>query len=290
MVLGIIFAFGALLCWGFGDFFIQQTTRRIGDFKALFFIGLTGSILLLPFGLKELPLLFSKPFDLGILLAGSLIAMIFAPINFESLKRGKIAIVEPIIGSEIIITAAIGIFLLKEAVSLNQILLILIVFIGIALAVTANHQVLSKNRRLEAGIFLAILAALGLAVSNTIIGTSSQRTSPYLTIWVIWTLIAIFSFGYLLINKRLRALVQDFREHKKVIIPQSLFDTSGWLLFGLAATRIPISIAITISGGYVVLAVLLGVLVGREKLRTHQWLGIALVIAGEILLSAIISG
>ncbi len=28
--LGIIFALGALLCWGFGDFFIQRTSRKTG--------------------------------------------------------------------------------------------------------------------------------------------------------------------------------------------------------------------------------------------------------------------
>lgn len=40
--IGILFAFIALISWGFGDFFIQKTTRIIGSWKALFFIGIVG--------------------------------------------------------------------------------------------------------------------------------------------------------------------------------------------------------------------------------------------------------
>jgi len=49
---GIIFAFGAMLFWGFGDFLIQRTTRKIGDIETLAFISIFGSIGLLPVLLK----------------------------------------------------------------------------------------------------------------------------------------------------------------------------------------------------------------------------------------------
>ncbi len=34
--LSILFAFCAMICWGFGDFLIQRTVRKIGDVEALF--------------------------------------------------------------------------------------------------------------------------------------------------------------------------------------------------------------------------------------------------------------
>src|SRR5688500_18454885 len=46
---GIFFALIALFSWGFGDFFIQRTTRVIGIWKALFFIAFTGGMVLFPF-------------------------------------------------------------------------------------------------------------------------------------------------------------------------------------------------------------------------------------------------
>ena len=55
----LLFAFLAMLCWGFGDFFIQRTTRKIGDVESLAYIGIIGSIILLPFVIKDFSLLFS---------------------------------------------------------------------------------------------------------------------------------------------------------------------------------------------------------------------------------------
>ena len=47
--LGIIFAFAAMLCWGFGDFLIQKSTRKFGDVETLFFISFFGAVVLFPF-------------------------------------------------------------------------------------------------------------------------------------------------------------------------------------------------------------------------------------------------
>lgn len=57
------------------------------------------------------------------------------------------------------------------------------------------------------------------------------------------------------------------------------------MAFAAAATFAPISVATTISGGYVALAVLLGIFVSREKVKPHQMFGIALVSVGVIVLS-----
>ncbi len=57
--LAVLFAFGAMLCWGIGDFLIQRTVRKIGDVETLAFIGLIGSIVLLPFVLPQISMIFS---------------------------------------------------------------------------------------------------------------------------------------------------------------------------------------------------------------------------------------
>ncbi len=55
---GIGFAFVAMLCWGIGDFLIQRSTRKIGDWETLFVITLFGSLILLPFVYRGIPALF----------------------------------------------------------------------------------------------------------------------------------------------------------------------------------------------------------------------------------------
>jgi len=55
---GIGLAFVAMLCWGIGDFWIQKSTRKVGDSEALFFITAFGAAVLLPFVYKDIPALF----------------------------------------------------------------------------------------------------------------------------------------------------------------------------------------------------------------------------------------
>src|SRR3990167_9067947 len=52
--LGIIFALIALVSWGVGDFFIQRSARKFGDWESIFAIEITGLVVLLPFVFRDL--------------------------------------------------------------------------------------------------------------------------------------------------------------------------------------------------------------------------------------------
>jgi|GEM_PF-4617325 3-methyladenine DNA glycosylase Mpg len=52
-MLGVLLALGALASWTVGDFFIQRTSRKLGIWKALFFITILGAIVLFPFRQSE---------------------------------------------------------------------------------------------------------------------------------------------------------------------------------------------------------------------------------------------
>ena len=102
--IGVIAAFGAMLCWGFGDFYIQKATRKLGDVEALFFIGLIGSVILFPFVFKELPFVFSNYNIMLALFFLGFVTLVVSIMNFQALKEGKLAIVEPILEFELPVT------------------------------------------------------------------------------------------------------------------------------------------------------------------------------------------
>src|SRR3989344_1783827 len=112
--LGILFAIGAMLAWGFGDFFIQRTTRKLGDWETLFILDFFGMIILLPFVYKEIIPLFESP-AFVILIIASLVLHAGALLNFEAMKRGKLAVVELVFAVEVPITAFLAIALIGEA-------------------------------------------------------------------------------------------------------------------------------------------------------------------------------
>jgi len=99
--LSIIFAFLAMICWGFGDFFIQRCTRKIGNLESLAYIGIIGTLLLIPFIIKDFDLIFSSS-NLFLLLGLGIITFIAAILDFEALKEGKLSVIDVLLEIELI--------------------------------------------------------------------------------------------------------------------------------------------------------------------------------------------
>ncbi len=99
---GIGLAFVAMLCWGIGDFWIQKSTRKVGDLEALFFVTAFGALVLLPFVYRDIPALFAESSQ-ALMVLGVLCVVLFiaAILDFEALRVGKLAIVEPIWSFEV---------------------------------------------------------------------------------------------------------------------------------------------------------------------------------------------
>lgn len=177
--LGIALALVALVGWGVGDFLIQRTTRLVGSAKALFFIGIVGFLALSPFVIPELgSLTLSDFFLLGLL---SFIVIVGAGFDFEALRLGKIAVVEPVIGLEIALTVVLSIIFVSETLGPLQLFLIALVVAGSMLIVMRrfHHKAL---RFFEKGVLLAFLAAVGISLTSLLVGVASQAVSPLMAI------------------------------------------------------------------------------------------------------------
>lgn len=281
---GIIFALISLVSWGFGDFFIQRATRLIGSWKALFFIGIVGFVGLFPFVRNELSSLDRA--DLLLLGLLGIVVVFTALFDFEALRQGKIAIVEPIIGLELPITIGLSMVLAGEVLSRVQLLLMSIVFIGIILSITPRHSHLRYHKRIfERGVILAGVGAIGMALTNFLVGVSSQGISPVLAIWFAHSILALVCGIYIISRGQFKSLASDFRNYPKTIIGQSILDNMAWVSFAAATTYLPIAVATTISESYIALAVLLGLFISREKIKPHQVMGVALATIGVVALS-----
>lgn len=287
-MLGILFALGALVCWAFGDFYIQRTSRRIGIWKSLFFIALIGALGLYPFIAGDLAATLSNPGQLLIMTLASVVMFFAALFDFEALKEGKFAIIEPILGIELPLTVALSMVLLQERLSLQQALLIAVVFIGLVLAVTIHTKHLRYHKRiLEKGVILAGLGAIGMGLTNFLAGVASQEVSPLMAYWFICVETVIFCCVYLVSTKQIATLVPDFKKYTRLILSEGILDNLAWVFYMYAVLYIPISIAITISESYIALGVILGLFVNKEKIKQHQKLGVVLAVIGVILLASI---
>ena len=159
--IGIGLAFVAMLCWGFGDFLIQRSTRKIGNWETLFVITAIGALVLIPFVWKSLPELFmnSDRTGLWILVTASTVLFFAALLDLEALRRGKLSIVEPIWSFEIVSAGFLGFFVLREHISWMQFGLIVLLIVGLVLT-AFRERVIRKEFLLEKGVMVALVAAL----------------------------------------------------------------------------------------------------------------------------------
>lgn len=287
---GIFYALIALFCWAFGDFITQKSIRGIGIWKTLFFGSIFGTVVSLPFAWNDLHLITDSPRNAMLLFVMATIGIFAAVLNFRAFKVGKLSIVEPIMGLELPLTVALGVFLWHDKINLTQLGLITAVFAGIMLVISINFKELFQLKvYFEKGTFYALLGAVGLALANFFTGVSSNLLSPLASFWFIHFYFLIVSTSILLYRGDYAEVISSFKEHPKVITAMMILNNIGWISFAIATTLIPISIATTISESYIVVAVLLGLVINRERLKKHQLFGVLIVIAGVMLLSLITS-
>lgn len=285
--MGILFAFGAFLSWGVGDFLIQRSVRAVGNWITLFILTAFGTVVFLPFVYRDIPLLFSNPFELIILTAASIVLLGAAVFYIKAVHVGKLSVVEPVLASEMLITSALAGMIMHEVPTFLQWLFILLTFLGILFVSTASFKNL-LDIKLESGVILAISAALGMGAANFLYGWGSRITNPLLMNWFSDALIAAATGLYLLGQNQLSKVPGIFNLHKRLAVSVSILDNAAWLLYFYSMTLIPIAIATSISESYIVLAALLGIRLNKERLEIHQLIGIALAVIGAIILSALI--
>ena len=287
---GIILAFVAMLSWGFGDFLMQRSIRRLGNWRTLFFISTTGAVMLLPFVWNNIPKIFSPDSRsiLTVLLLSSLILFVAAVLDFEALKRGKLAIVEPIWSVEVPVAGILAFIILREEISLLQIILIATLLVSlIVLSVKENIQI--KRFILEKGAIYAFLGALFMGVANFMVGWGGRLSDPLMVNFFVDVLIAILSGLYLLVSKQLQSSFGSFRDNFNILLSASILDKIAWIAFVFAMVFAPIAIATALSESYIIVAVILGLSLNKERLNKYQKWGMILAIISAVILVSVTS-
>jgi len=282
----LLAAFLAMVCWGFGDFLIQKSVRKIGALESLAFIGLIGAIGILPFILPSIYLIFSLQNLLVLLLLG-VVTFIGAIFDFEALKKGKLSVIEVVIELELPITIILAFLLFNEGISVFQLLLIVPIFFGIILmAVESKHlKQLNIFKRLEKGVILGLCAAVGMGAINVLTGFSAREISPLMAIWVPWVVIAIVSFVIILQKGELGKTFKQVSKVKWLVIATGIVDTFAWLFYAFSVSSYNLGIITAITESYPAIAIILAVLINHERIGKHQWIGVGVTLVASVLLA-----
>ena len=280
--MGILFASIAILGWGFGDFLIQRSARKIGDWEALFFITFFGALFLLPFVYKELQ--FLSLYDWFVLTGTSIVILVAGLLDFDALRVGKLSIVEPIYAMEVPITIALATFLVGESMSGTQFVLVAALLVGIFL-VSSKHFGRMRIRTVERGVFFAILATIGMGLSNFLFGFASRATDPLMINWFTSAFMAIATIVYLLYTRQGWKVIHNWNKNKRLILGVSFSDNLAWVAYSTAILYLPIGLTTGLTESYIALAAVLGLIFNNERLAHHQRLGLILSVVAAVSLA-----
>ena len=282
MILPLLFAFGAMLFWGIGDFLIQRVTRKVGNIEALAWIGIIGTIGLLPFAWKDLGLVFSGGNFWLFLLLG---AIVFASalFNFEALKKGKLSVIDVVLEIELPITIFLSFVFFKEVLSLTQAIVIVVIMSGIILIATKSFS--HFKAKLERGVLIALVASVLYGAVNFLTAVSSKSISPMLAIWAPWMIMTILCLVVIIRREGLGGFISNAKNYKMLILFMGIFDTAAWIFYSHAVHEESISIITAITESYPAIALFLGLWLNKEKILFHQYLGAGLALVGSFVLA-----
>lgn len=292
--ISLIFAFLAMIFWGVGDFLIQKTVRKVGDVQSLFLICLIASLILFPFVLSDLPIIFSWP-NILFLIIISVINLFYSFFLFKAYDKGKLAVIEVIMIGELPLTVILGLIFFHEKLNLLQILAIGAIIFGIFL--TSKNRLTWWNKvkqfftgkkiAWEKGIWLMLGAVVFSSLYNFLTVVNTRSISAFTAVWFPWITVSIFLFVYIVYKKGLKTLGQVSLKNKSLILFTGIIDTAAWVFYALATRQEELSLVIAIGTGYAVIAMILGIKFNKEKIGPWQYLGAVLVFLGVAIVTLV---
>jgi drug/metabolite transporter (DMT)-like permease len=293
--MGILLGIATALSWGCADLLARFATRKIGTFRTMLYMQLFGWITLT----LLMPVLGGwghladgsgwRPWAWGIL-AGCLNTLSTLAL-YRSFEIGKMSIVAPLSASYPVLTVLLSAFTGERLTAVR--------LLGLALAIAGavvvargekNNQQASPaaatvaTARKGLGVGFALLSAAGFGVMFWLLGI---RVVPILggapSVWVIR--MTSFTLTVLVIVLTRQSLRPAGLRTTSWILGIGVLDTSAYVFNNYGMQHEQVSVVSVLASLYGAVTVALAALILREPVSRMQWVGIAAIFAGIVLIS-----
>lgn len=205
--------------------------------------------------------------------------------HIEALKHVPAGVVYPILRLNMVVVVLFGVFILGDHVSLQQVLgILLAIAVILILTKDADRSQGSKGkvRRGLILVFVSLVCGSAASISSKFAALYASKLGFMALSYFIGTL---FSAG--LIRKPGKAEAGTERRDAVLIgILMGIINFAGFYAFLSALSAGPLSIVVSITGMYFVMAVILSVIVYKEQLSPRRIFAIALTIVSVLFLRA----
>jgi drug/metabolite transporter (DMT)-like permease len=292
MAMSIILGLSAAVCWGVTDFLARYASRELGAYRSLFFMqafGL-GLLSLVWLGLDRDMVLHATRAAWAWDVVGGVLSTAAVLALYRSFETGKLAVVAPISAGYPALTALLAIAS-GEQVTAGRWAGIALVLAGVSLTVGAagsaelGLEAGAAAQDPRAGVGWALAAAAGFGVMFWLLGFHVvPELGGFMSVWVL-RLVATLGLGVAAWPAR-QSLRIPRRGMVWMLVAMGALDVGAYLSNNFGMEFRHISIVTVIASLYAAVTVLLAAVVLRERLNCKQWIGVALIFAGVVILSA----
>lgn len=270
----LLFALGASLAWGVGDFFGPLVSRTIGVLPVLMWAQLGGvaAIAIAVLVRGHGPAGWGVLYGVGAAFGGML--GLFA--YYRGMVTGAMSVVAPVAGVSAVIPVIFGIASGDDP-SVPQLAGVAVALAGVGLA-SVEHQ--EGRRRVAAGVGLALLAACGFGFYFPWMHAAGK-----VDFW--WASLVFRTTALLLVAAVVagrRVDVRLSRRNVAIACAVGIVDTVGNVCFAASSKHGLVSLTAVLASLYPVLTVLLAASLLRERVAPLQRAGIALTLTGVVLI------
>jgi uncharacterized membrane protein len=280
----------AMLLLGVGDVFSKLATQKLDIYEVLIIRTLIIAVILL--GAEYY---FNGRIALNIPALGygfsiGLIGYVGLRSLMKSLQKGKLGIVSPAFSLRLVFSVLAGVLLLGDLISLNQILFMLLIFIGvIAISVDLKHlSGLNGDLIKEPGLVHALIAAIVIGSVVPFFGKVVIENGPYIGTLVIEVAIATGALIEVLSRKdSFKNTFKDFFSNVWLILSLGVIITFANMTMNYAYSLGSESITSALIGASSLITTVLGAIFFKERLKSVQYFAILIIIVGVVGLSFI---
>ncbi|MGH2635542.1 MAG: EamA family transporter [Actinomycetota bacterium] len=288
----MIFGLGAAIGWGLADLWAAMSGRRIGSGRTVVAAQVTAALALSAIVLVARPDLGRLDAVIGWLLPNALLTAAAYATLYRALELGPVAVVSPVLASYAVIPVLLAVVLLGETLGPWETMGVAVTIAGAVLTSTDIRALRAGTAARPAGLRLAVVSTLLFGVATYVMGWASQRAGYLSSLWfgrITTALVFVIAVAVVRVRSRPGAGADaergsGGRAALGFAAAVGLVDLLGGLSYVRGAEVGLVSIVTAASATYPVIPVLGGVLLFQERPAANQYVGVAMVIGGLVLL------
>jgi len=293
--MGILLGLLTALSWGSSDLLARFAAQKIGAFRSMLYMQVTGFLLLTValhwlggwglaaggFGWRP----WAWGVFAGVLNAGASLAL------YRSFEIGKLSIVAPISSSYPALTMVLA-AITGERLTQQRMVGLILILVGVAIVargeeIPGDANVIDAKKqpgKKRLGVEWALFSAVGFGLLFWVLGV---RAVPLLgsvrAVWVIRLTSAVLTLAVMLALRKPVTLRRSGA--KGFLLGMGVLDTSAYVLNNYGMRLEQVSVVSVLASLYGAVTVGLAATVLGEKISRTQWLGLVGIFGGIVLIS-----